>query len=90
MPTFAVLTNFTNQGIQDAKASPDRFEAGGALLEQMGVKIQAHYWLMGLTGLGSLCPWPLSGNNKLRALSGCARISTSGDRLRCGICLGKR
>ena len=47
MPTFVVLTNFTNQGIQDVKASPDRFEAGGALLEQMGIKVQAHYWLMG-------------------------------------------
>jgi uncharacterized protein with GYD domain len=47
MPTCAVLTNFTKQGIKDVKASPDRFEGGQSLLAQMGIEIKAHYWLMG-------------------------------------------
>ncbi|MDX1615205.1 MAG: hypothetical protein R3300_12905 [Candidatus Promineifilaceae bacterium] len=36
MPAFAVLSNFTDQGAQGVKASAERFEAGGALLAQMG------------------------------------------------------
>lgn len=47
MSTYVVLTNFTDQGVQGVKSSADRFEAGGSLLEQMGIQIKAHYWLMG-------------------------------------------
>lgn len=47
MPTYTVLTNFTNEGIKAVKDSPDRFEGGQPLLEKMGITIKAHYWLMG-------------------------------------------
>lgn len=47
MPTYVVLTNFTDEGVQAVKESPDRFEGGEPLLEKMEVEIKAHYWLMG-------------------------------------------
>ena len=47
MATYAVLTNFTDDGVKAAKDSPNRFEAGQPLLGQMGIEIKAHYWLMG-------------------------------------------
>jgi uncharacterized protein with GYD domain len=58
MPTYVVLTNFTDKGIQDVKASPDRFEGGGPLLEQMGITIKAHYWLMGRFDLVTILEAP--------------------------------
>jgi uncharacterized protein with GYD domain len=47
MPTYVVLTNFTREGAQTVKNSPARFEAGQSMLQQMGVEVKAHYWLMG-------------------------------------------
>jgi uncharacterized protein with GYD domain len=47
MPTYAVLTNFTDEGAKAVKDSPARFEGGQPLLEKMGIEIKAHYWLMG-------------------------------------------
>lgn len=58
MPTYIVLTNFTDQGVQAVKESPDRFEAGGPLLEQMGIEIKAHYWLMGRYDLVTIVEAP--------------------------------
>ena len=47
MPTYVVLTNFTDQGIKGVKESADRFEGGRPMLEQMGITVKTHYWLMG-------------------------------------------
>lgn len=47
MATCVVLTNFTDQGVQAVKESAARFESGQPLLQQMGVEIKGHYWLMG-------------------------------------------
>ncbi len=37
MPTFVSLVNLTDQGIQNIKESPQRFEAFEAMAEKMGI-----------------------------------------------------
>lgn len=47
MATFISLISFTDQGIRNVKASPDRFEAFKSLLEGMGGSVKAAWWTVG-------------------------------------------
>ena len=47
MGTHITLVNFTDQGIQNVKESPDRFEAFKSLAEQMGLSIVGVYYTVG-------------------------------------------
>ena len=47
MATFIVLGNFTEQGIRNAKESPDRAAAFAAAGERLGVTLKDVYWTVG-------------------------------------------
>ena len=47
MATFISLVNFTEQGIRNAKESPNRAAAFGASVESLGVKLKDIYWTVG-------------------------------------------
>ncbi|TDJ20239.1 MAG: GYD domain-containing protein [Gammaproteobacteria bacterium] len=47
MATFITLINFTEQGIRNAKESPNRAAAFAASAEKLGVKVKDIYWTVG-------------------------------------------
>ena len=47
MATFVTLANFTEQGIRNAKESPDRAAAFAENAEKLGVKMKGIYWTVG-------------------------------------------
>ncbi len=47
MATFITLVNFTEQGIRNAKESPNRAAAFAASAEKLGVKVKDIYWTVG-------------------------------------------
>ncbi len=47
MATFITLANFTEQGIRNAKESPNRAAAFSAAAEKLGAKIKDIYWTVG-------------------------------------------
>ena len=47
MGMHITLVNFTDQGIQGVKDSPDRFEAFKGLAEQMGLSVVGVYYTVG-------------------------------------------
>ena len=47
MPTYIVLSKWTNQGMQTIKNSPSRLDAGRKAFEKAGVKMKDFYMVMG-------------------------------------------
>ena len=47
MPTYVVLTNWTNQGIQTVKESPRRLDATRKAIEAAGGRLLGFYLTMG-------------------------------------------
>jgi uncharacterized protein with GYD domain len=47
MATFISLVNFTEQGIQDFQASPERAAKFKSMAGDAGVKLKEVYWTMG-------------------------------------------
>jgi uncharacterized protein with GYD domain len=47
MPTFVSLVNLTDQGIQNLKESPQRFEAFQAMAEKQGIEVKSVYYTQG-------------------------------------------
>jgi len=47
MDTYVILGNYTQQGVEKIKESPDRIEAGRKAFEAVGGKIIGWYLLMG-------------------------------------------
>jgi len=47
MATYIMLANFTEQGIRNVKASPDRAKAVGEMAKKCGVTIKDVYWTLG-------------------------------------------
>ena len=47
MATFITLVNFTDQGIQNVKDSPERFAAFKSLVEALGGTVKSAYWTLG-------------------------------------------
>ena len=48
MATFISLVNFTQEGIREFKASPDRAAKFKSMAEKVGVTVKEVYWTMGL------------------------------------------
>ena len=48
MATFISLVNFTQQGVQNFKASPDRAAEFRSMAEKLGVTLKDIYWTMGV------------------------------------------
>ena len=47
MPTYVMLSTWTDQGIRQIKDSPDRLDAARDLCRQHGAEIAAFYMTMG-------------------------------------------
>jgi uncharacterized protein with GYD domain len=47
MATFISLVNFTEQGVRDFQASPERAAKFKSMAEKVGVKLKEVYWTMG-------------------------------------------
>jgi uncharacterized protein with GYD domain len=47
MPTYVVLINFTDQGIQNVKQTTERTDHGGEIAEKHGLKLEQAYWTVG-------------------------------------------
>jgi uncharacterized protein with GYD domain len=47
MPTYLLLTKWTDQGIRSIKESPDRVRQAEAALQQLGARMTAWYLTMG-------------------------------------------
>ena len=47
MDTYVILGNYTQQGVEKIKESPDRIESGRKAFEAVGGKVIAWYLLMG-------------------------------------------
>jgi len=47
MPTYIMLSNWTDQGIRQVKDSPDRLDAARQLCAQHGAEITAFYMTLG-------------------------------------------
>jgi len=47
MPTFVCLVNLTDQGVQNVKESPQRFEAFQAMVETQGIEVKSVYYTQG-------------------------------------------
>lgn len=47
MATFITLLNFTDQGIQNVRESPGRYEAFEAMAEKLGITVKSAYYTVG-------------------------------------------
>jgi uncharacterized protein with GYD domain len=47
MPTFVILANWTEEGIKNVKASPDRLEAAKKVFKDAGGELKEFYMVMG-------------------------------------------
>lgn len=58
MPLYVSLLNWTDQGIQNFKQSPDRATAAAELAESVGAKLAQVYWTIGEYDLVGLLEAP--------------------------------
>ena len=58
MPRYVGLTSWTDQGVRDAKSSPQRAEQVRQVVEQMGGHLEALYWTHGRYDLVSILEAP--------------------------------
>jgi len=47
MPTYVVLENWTEQGLQAFRESPTRLDAANESMRRFGARIKDAYWTMG-------------------------------------------
>lgn len=47
MPTYVSLINYTQQGVENMKESPNRLDTAKELFKSMGAEIKAYYLAMG-------------------------------------------
>jgi uncharacterized protein with GYD domain len=47
MPTYAVLVNWTDQGIRNVKQTMERTDHGGEIAQKHGVEQKQAYWTVG-------------------------------------------
>ena len=58
MPTYIVLTQFTDQGIRGVEDSPKRAAAFKAAAKKAGVTVKAFYWTLGKYDMISILDSP--------------------------------
>lgn len=58
MPTYISLVNYTQQGIEKVKESPDRLNAAKRAYEGFGAKLQQFYLVMGRYDMVVVCEAP--------------------------------
>ena len=58
MATYIVLANYTDEGMKIIDEMADRLEASTQMIEAMGAKLIASYWLMGRYDLAVIAEAP--------------------------------
>ena len=58
MPAFIVLGKFTQKGIENMKASPERLEAARKVAKSAGGEIKEFYYTMGRYDFIAICEAP--------------------------------
>jgi uncharacterized protein with GYD domain len=58
LPTFIVLTHFTDQGVRDAAESPKRADAFKALARKAGANVKEVFWTLGSYDIVSIIEAP--------------------------------
>ena len=58
MPTYVALTNWTDQGVKNAKGAVDRSEQGRAAIEQAGGRVVGLWWTQGTYDAVLIVDWP--------------------------------
>jgi len=58
MPTYVALCNFTQQGIQNIKQSPSRYDKFKKAIRASGGKLKSFYLTMGRYDLVASAEWP--------------------------------
>jgi uncharacterized protein with GYD domain len=58
MPTYVLLIDWTQQGIQNFRESVDRYEAARSQFEGMGVRFKDIYWTLGSHDIVSIAEAP--------------------------------
>ncbi len=58
MPTYVLLSNFTDQGIRNIKEAPQRLKAARKAVEAAGGKFSQHYLTMGQYDLVTIIEAP--------------------------------
>jgi uncharacterized protein with GYD domain len=65
MPTYAVLVNWTDQGIRNVKQTIGRTDHGGEIAEKHGLKLKQAYWTVGAYDM--VCIFEAPGDEALSA-----------------------
>jgi len=58
MPVYVVLGRFTQKGIEEIKASPERLEAARKVARSVGGEIKEFYYTMGRYDFVAICEAP--------------------------------
>jgi uncharacterized protein with GYD domain len=58
MPTFVLLIDWTQQGVENFRDSVDRYEAAQGQFEAMGVRFRDIYWTLGSHDIVSIVEAP--------------------------------
>lgn len=58
MPTYVLLIDWTQQGVENFKDSVDRYEAARSQFEGMGVRFRDIYWTLGSHDIVSVVDAP--------------------------------
>jgi uncharacterized protein with GYD domain len=58
MPTYVLLIDWTQQGVENFKDSVDRYEAARNQFEGMGVRFRDIYWTLGSHDIVSIADAP--------------------------------
>ena len=58
MPTYVVLIDWTQQGVENFADSVDRYEAAKGQLDAMGVRFESIYWALGNHDIVSIVDAP--------------------------------
>ena len=78
MPMFIVLGKFTQKGIENMKASPERLEAARKVAKSLGGEIKEFYYTMGRYDFIAVCEAPSveSMTRSLLIISGTGAVRT--------------
>jgi uncharacterized protein with GYD domain len=58
MGTYISLVSFTQDGVQNVKDSPKRYEAFRAMAKKLGVTVKSVYWTVGSYDIVVTCEGP--------------------------------
>lgn len=58
MPTYIILMNYTDKGIQDIRQGPQRLEAAKESIQRVGGQLRAWYLTMGQVDIVAIADMP--------------------------------